>query len=308
MGGNADSKVIWMDGKLTPYDQAHVHVLSHSLHYGTGAFEGIRAYASTDGRTSIFRATEHFQRFIDSVQAIGCVCPFTISDMTEATAEVIRQNAFKECYIRPLAYIDDTIRGLKLPDEPKVHVAIAGWNWGKYMGDQGQKVGVRVAVSTYRRPDHSTSLPYAKLTGGYLTSVLARREATKNGMDEAILLDQHGFVAEGSGENIFVVKDGVISTPPPGSILPGITRASVMEIARASGYTVIERQVTRNELYLADEVFFTGTAVEVTPIREVDHRRIGTGAPGPITRNLFEFFFKVLRGDAPEYRRWLTYV
>ena len=229
---NADSKFIWMDGKLIPYSDAKVHVLSHSLHYGCGAFEGIRAYQTTDGKAAIFRAEEHFKRFFDSIHAMGYTSPYTLKDYLNATAECIKANGFLECYIRPFAYLDDSVRGLKLPDEPKVLSAIATWPWGKYMGSESEKHGIRVMVSTYRRADVSSSLPFAKLTGGYLTSVLARREASKSGFDESVLLDPLGFVAEGSGENIFIVKDGVIHTPKTGFILPGITRNSVIELAR----------------------------------------------------------------------------
>lgn len=305
---NADSKLIWMNGTMVPYAEAQVHVLSHSLHYGTGAFEGMRAYQTTDGRTAVFRAEEHYVRFLDSIRALGLECSYSVADLMRVTPELVRANGFAECYIRPLAYIDDSIRGLKLPESPKVQVALAAWNWGKYLGADGQKNGIRVAVSSYRRADVSSSLPHAKLTGNYITSVLARREATKHGMDEALLLDPAGYVAEGSGENIFVVKNGQIATPTTGHILPGITRNSVIEIARGLGLTVVERDIARNELYLADEVFFTGTAVEVTPIREIDSYRIGSGKPGPITLKLFDYFFKILRGEVREYEKWLTYV
>jgi branched-chain amino acid aminotransferase len=305
---NADSKYIWMDGKLVPYAEAQVPFLSHSLHYGTAAFEGIRAYATADGRTAIFRAEEHFKRLFDSIRVLGLACPHSVSDCVRATCETIKANEFEECYIRPLVYLDDSTRGLKLPAEPKVLTSIAAWNWGKYMGADGQKNGVRVMVSTFRRPDVSTTMTHAKLSGGYITSVLARREASKNGFDECLLLDPNGYVAEGSGENVFVAKDGILYTPPPPHILPGITRDSVMQMAAGLGYTVKEVNLTRNQLYLADEIFFTGTAVEVTPIREVDHHSIGSGRPGPITQKLGDLFFRIVRGEVPEYRRWLTYV
>lgn len=304
---HADSKVIWMEGKLVPYAEANVHILSHTLHYGTGAFEGIRAYETADGRTAIFRAEEHFKRFFDSVKSLGMECPYTVADLVQASCDTVKANGFKECYLRPLAYLDDSVRGLKLPDSPKVLTAIATWMWGKYMGNDGQKNGVRVMTSTYRRADVATSFPLAKLTGAYITSVMARREATKNGLDEAILLDPQGFVGEGSGENIFVVKDGSITTPPTKYILPGITRNSAIELARHLGYTVKEENITRNQLYLADEVFFTGTAVEVTPIREIDHHKIGEGKPGPVTLKLLDLFFKVARGENADFRKWLTY-
>lgn len=305
---NADSKLIWMDGKMLPYQEANVHVLTHSLHYGSAAFEGMRAYPTTDGRTAIFRCAEHFDRFNDSMKSLGYATPYTTNDYTRATIELIRSNGFKDCYIRPLAYIDDSIRGLKLPDSPRPRIAIATWQWGKYMGDDGQKRGVRLMISTLRRPDIASSMTWAKLSGNYLTSVLARSEATKHGFDEALLLDPQGFIAEGSGENFFIVKKGIIYTPPTGYILPGITRDSVLRIARDAGYTIREENITRNQLYLADEAFFSGTAVEVTPIREVDHKKIGTGEPGPVTKKLFDLFFKSVKGDLPKYADWLTYV
>lgn len=302
---NADSKFIWMNGAVVPYDQAKIHVLAHSLHYGCGVFEGMRAYKTTSGGTAIFRPEEHFARFQEGIRVMGYATPYTIEQWVSATRELIKKNDFAECYVRPLAYIDDSIRGLKLPKNPQVQIAIAVWNWGKYMGDEGQKNGIRCKISTYRRAEVSSSMSLAKLTGGYLTSVLARQEATFDGYDEAILLDPEGFVAEGSGENLFIVKNGVIYTPPVGFILPGITRNSVMELARSLGYEVREERITRNQLYFADEVFFTGTAVEVTPIREIDKRSIGTGGPGKITLKLLETFFQCVRGEKPEYKKWL---
>lgn len=303
---NADSKFVWMNGTLVPYEAAQIHVLSHSLHYGCGVFEGIRAYKTSNGGTAIFRAEEHYKRFEESIRVMGYSTPYNVESWMAATVDLIHKNGFQECYIRPLAYIDDSIRGLKLPIKPEVQCAIAVWTWGKYMGDEGQKKGIRCKVSTFRRADVSTSLSLAKLTGGYLTSVLARQEATLDGYDEAILLDPQGFVAEGSGENIFIVKNGKISTPPDGFILPGITRSSAIELARHLGIEVVEERIARNQLYLADEVFFTGTAVEITPIREIDHKTIGSGGPGKITLKLLEHFFKAARGDAPEFKKWLT--
>lgn len=304
----ADSQYIWMDGKLVPYHEAVVPVLSHSLHYGCAVFEGIRSYETARGEASLFRATEHFQRFFDSMKAFEYKTPFTALDLLNATAETIKANGFKECYVRPLAYMDDSVRGLKIPADPKARIAIAVWKWGKYMGDDGHKNGVRVAISSFRRPDVSSGMTWAKLSGNYLTSVLSRRESTKHGFDECLLLDQNGFIAEGSGENIFVVKNKIVYTPPTGFILPGITRDSVMQMARDLGYTIREENITRNQIYLADEVFFTGTAVEVTPIREIDSYVIGDGKPGPITKSLADLFFKVVRGEASKYQHWLTTV
>jgi branched-chain amino acid aminotransferase len=304
----SEIKFVWMDGKVIPYAQAQVSILSHSLHYGTAAFEGIRAYLGTDGRTALFRAEEHFRRLFDSCKALDVTLEHSVSDWIHASKEILRKNDFKECYLRPLAYVGDGFRGLKLPSQTKARAALIAWPWGKYMGDEGATKGIRVGVSSYRRPDIATGLPWAKLSGGYLNSVLARRQASLNGLDEAILLDVQGFVAEGSGENIFVVKNQTLITPPPGAILPGITRDSVIQLARHQGLTVKEEMVTRNQLYLADEVFFTGTAVEVTPIREIDGHKIGAGKPGEITRALTDLFFKTVRGENPAFHHWLTYV
>ena len=305
---NADSKVIWMDGKLLPYHDARVHVLSHSLHYGGGVFEGIRAYQTKDGNTAIFRAREHFERFVDSMSVLGYASRYTVQQYIDASIQTIRENGFKECYVRPLAYIDDAFRGLKLPDAPEPRVAIASWPWGKYLGNTGAIQGISAITSTFRRADVASSLPLAKIAGAYVTSVLARREATQQGCDEALLLDPNGFVAEGSGENIFVIKHGRIVTPPAAFILPGITRDSVIQILRDLGHSVSEENITRNQVYLADEAFFTGTAVEVTPIKSLDHRRIGGGEPGPLTRKVSELFFQIVRAETPKYAEWRTLV
>jgi len=304
----ADSKVIWMDGRLVPFDQAQVHVLSHSLHYGSAAFEGVRAYKTADGRTAIFRAAEHMERFVRSMAAFGGECLYKEPALIDAMRETVKANDFDECYLRPIAYIGNETRGLKLPPVPKMQVAIAAWRWGKYLGADALTKGIKVRIASFRRPDVSSSLPWAKLSGNYLNSIMARREATLSGADEAILLDQQGYVAEGSGENIFVVKDGKMVTPPTAAVLPGITRDCVMEMAKAHGLSLVERAVTRNELYAADEVFFTGTAAEVTPIGEIDGYKIGKSAPGPITKRLADDFEKAVRGELKQYERWLTYV
>ncbi len=305
---NSEIRQVWINGKMLRYDEAKVSILSHSLHYGTAAFEGVRAYATVDGRTAIFRAQEHFERLETSCKALDLTMETSAAQWIEASKQVIRSNEFKECYLRPLAYVDDSFRGLKLPSRAKAQTALIAWPWGKYMGDEGATKGIRVAVSSYRRPDVATGLPWAKLSGGYLNSVLARRQASLNGLDEAILLDTQGYIAEGSGENIFMVKNKCLITPPHGAILPGITRDSVMQLARSQGLTVKEEHITRNQIYLADEVFFTGTAVEVTPIREIDGHSIGAGKPGEVTRLLTDLFFKTVRGDHPPFRHWLTYV
>jgi branched-chain amino acid aminotransferase len=302
-----DSTVIWMDGELRPFQDATAHVLSHSLHYGSAAFEGIRAYKTSAGKTAIFRAAEHFARLARSVAVFGATLPYSAEQLIAASKAVLAGNKFDECYLRPIAYIGHDSRGLKLPLAPSLSVAIAAWQWGRYLGEGGKDKGIRAHVASVRRPDVASSLPWAKLSGNYLNSIMARREATLRGTDEAILLDQQGYVAEGTGENLFVVRGGVLSTPPVGAILPGITRDAILDLARHEGIEARERQVTRNELYDADEVFFTGTAAEVTPVVEIDGLRIGAGAPGPVTRRLMALFERSVRGDLPRTASWLTY-
>ncbi len=304
----ADSKVIWIDGELVPYERAQVHILSHSLHYGSAAFEGIRAYKTTDGRTAIFKLAEHMERFVSSVAVLGGKVAYDIPRLVEAAAATVRANGFDECYVRPIAWIDESVRGLKLPAEPKFHTGIATWKWGKYLGTDSATKGIKVNVASFRRPDVASSNPWAKLSGNYLNSIYARREATLAGVDEAILLDQQGFVAEGSGENIFVVEKGVLHTPPADAILPGLTRAAVIDLAHAAGMTVKVERVTRNRLYAADELFFTGTAAEVTPISFVDGHAIGAGKPGPVTGKIAALFEDAIRGRHPEFKRWLHFV
>lgn len=306
MAGSTNSQVIWMDGELKPFQDATVHVLSHSLHYGSAAFEGIRAYKQTAGGTAIFRAKDHMDRFIRSTRAFDAHVPFSSDDLVEALRETIKANKLAECYVRPLAYFGNETRGLKLPAQQRMHVAIAVWEWGKYLGEVDK--GIRVNVASFRRPDVSSSLPWAKLSGNYLNSIMARREATLAGVDEAILLDQQGFVAEGSGENIFLCRNGELVTPPGNAILAGITRDATFELARTLGVSVREAPVTRNQLYDADEVFFTGTAAEITPIAQIDGRNIGEGKPGPITKRIADLFEKTTRGEVPEFRGWLTTV
>lgn len=305
--GQPDANMVWHEGKLVPYAKAAVPLLSHTLHYGTGAFEGIRAYRTQKG-PAIFRAKEHLARLLDSIKPFGGTLNFTVDQLLEGTKQVIRANQFEECYVRPLAYLDDQVKGLKLPPNPKFLVTIAAWNWGKYLGDDAQVKGIKVKTSSFRRGDISSSLPGAKITGAYMNSVLARKEANENGADEALLLDTQGYVAEGSGENVFLVKNGKLFTPHTQHILPGITRASVFELAAHLGMPVQEKALTRGDLYLADELFFSGTAVEVTGIREIDGRQIGEGNPGPFTRKLADLFFKVTADKEPKFAHWLTHV
>lgn len=309
MDPNADSSVIWINGELRPFQEATTHVLAHSLHYGSAAFEGIRAYkggAGVQGRTQIFRAREHLERFRRSVRVFDTDLPYDTEVLMEAMRSVVKDNGFDACYVRPIAWIGPESRGLKLPVRAHLSVAIAAWRWGRYLGDDALAKGIRVVVASLRRPDASSSMPWAKLSGNYLNSILARREASQRGADEALLLDQQGFVAEGSGENIFVVRDGAVLTPPAATVLPGITRASVMTLAQDLGLPVYEQPLTRNAVYEADEVFFTGTAVEVTPIVEVDGYKVGDGRPGPITKKLAELYQSVVCGEVAKYRTWLT--
>lgn len=308
MSDQADSKVIWMDGELKPFADASVHVLSHSLHYGSAAFEGIRAYKTADGRTAIFRAREHIERFERSARVFGGTLPFSNAKLVEAMAATVRANGFDECYIRPLAYIGNETRGLKLPTAPAMHVAIATWKWGKYLGAQALTKGIKACIASFRRPDVASSLPWAKLSGNYLNSIMARREASLGGYDEAILLDQQGYVAEGSGENIFVVQKGELLTPPAsGAILLGVTRDTIIDLARALGLPVREQAVSRNMLYQADEVFFTGTAAEVTPVTTIDGYKIGSGEPGPMSLRLADKYERCTRGEVEAFRAWLSY-
>jgi branched-chain amino acid aminotransferase len=307
--GSADSAFIWMDGKLRPYHEAQVHVLSHSLHYGSGAFEGVRAYRTGDGRTAIFRAAEHFERLHKSVRIFDVTLPYSTSELVEATRACIKANEFNECYIRPLAYFGNETRGLKLPANPQMHVAIACWRWARYLGgDATQSQGIKVKVASYRRPDVASALPWAKVSGNYINSILARREATKSGCDEAILLDHQGYVAEGSGENIFLVQKGELLTPPAGTVLLGVTRDAIFSLAALKGLKVREVVITRKQLYEADEVFFTGTAAEISPIGEIDGLKIKDGKAGPITREISSLYEKAIRGQLPEREEWLTYV
>ena len=308
MAGDSDSKFIWMDGKLIPFDAAQVHVLSHSLHYGSAAFEGIRAYQTKDGRTAIFRAAEHMHRFERSTRIFGGSLPYTSVQLITAMRELVKANGFTACYLRPLSYIGNETRGLKLPPEPTMRVALASWEWGKYLGTDALTNGIKVCVASFRRPDVASALPWAKLSGNYLNSIMARREASLNGYDEAILLDHQGFVSEGSGENIFIVQRGELLTPAAGGVLLGITRDCIFAFAKQAGLTVKEQAITRNQLYEADEVFFTGTAAEITPITNIDGHRIGNGKPGPISLKMAKVFEDCTTGVMKGYEDWLTYV
>jgi branched-chain amino acid aminotransferase len=279
--------------------------MSHGLHYGTGYFEGIRCYGIEGGGSAVFRLREHVRRLKDSGTILGFPLPYSEEHVQQAVLDVIRVNRLEECYIRPLAFVGAGEMGLYAAGNP-VHVIIGAWAWGAYLGDEGIRNGIRVKVSSYTRHHPNIMMTNSKVSGNYVNSVLAKNEVKLAGYDEAIMLDSEGFVAEGSGENVFIVRERVVKTPPCTSILPGITRNTVIQLARDQGYTVLEERFARDELYVADEVFLTGTAAEVTPIQEVDDRLIGTGMPGPVTLELQQSYFAVIRGKVDRYRHWLT--
>ena len=297
---------IWMNGKLVPWNDAKVHVLAHTLHYGTGVFEGIRCY-KTDSGSAVFRLKEHVARLFGSMHILQMECPFTREQVSDAILETIRVNKIDACYIRPLAFIGYGAMGV-FPKENPIDVIIAVWPWGSYLGEEGMKNGIRVKISSFSRPHINATMVRAKTVANYANSLLAKREALKDGYDEAALLDTDGYVAEGSGENIFMVRNGVIKTPPLTAILEGITRETVMQLAQERGLRLVEERFTRDELYLADEAFFTGTAAEITPIREVDNRKIGAGRPGQITKDLQAAFFDIVHGRDSRHADWLSYV
>jgi branched-chain amino acid aminotransferase len=296
---------IWMNGELVRWEDAKVHVLTHALHYGSGVFEGIRAYETERG-TAVFRHQDHLDRLRRSAELYYMELPFTVEKLREATHELIRANKLRSCYIRPVAYRGYGEMGL-FPLNLPVDVFIAVWSWGAYLGEEGQKHGVRCKVSSWRRMSDASFIPQAKASGTYLNSILAKVETAKAGYDEAILLNDQGNVSEGTGENVFVVRDGSIATPPPSaSILDGITARSVKQIAADLGFEVIERDIARGELYQADEVFLTGTAAEIVPVREIDDRPLG--APGELTEAIQKVFFDAIAGRREEYLEWLDFV
>ncbi len=301
-----ESKKIWMDGKFVDWADANVHILTHTLHYGTGAFEGIRCYKTKKG-PAVFRLKEHVNRLFDSCRILNMEVPFTPATITKAIKDSIKVNGLKECYIRPLIYLGYGAMGLYAKGNP-VRVAVAVWPWGAYLGEDGIKNGIRVKVSSYSRLHVNVTMTKSKTCGDYVNSTLAKSEAVACGYDEALILDTNGLVSEGTGQNIFIVRDGVLMTPPLPSVLEGITRKSIIEMAKKAKIEVCETNITRDEVYIADEVFFTGTAAEVTPVREVDERTIGSGRPGPVTRKLQKQFFKIVKGETNAYRSWLTYI
>jgi len=300
------AKYIWKNGNLINWEDATTHVLTHALHYGTAVFEGIRAY-STDNGPAIFRAKEHFERLIDSAKIYTMKSPYTVAEMTTATQELIKENQLASCYIRPLWYYGYGEMGLN-PGKNKVDTIIAAWEWGSYLGEEGLKKGIRVKVSSWNRIDGRILPTLAKTSANYANSALAKMEALSCGYDEALLLNLNGTVSEGPGENIFVIKNGEIFTPPAtDNALLGITANSAIQIAKDLGFNVTTKSISRDELFVADELFFTGTAAEITPIREIDTRIIGSGERGPITEKIQSTFFKAVKGELPQYRNWLTY-
>jgi len=298
--------VIWMDGELVPWREAQIHVLTHSLHYGMGVFEGVRAY-KTDQGTAIFRLQEHTRRLFGSAHIMMMKLPWDRETIDAAQITAVRENRLETAYIRPLFFYGAEGMGLRA-DNLKVHAVVAAWEWGAYLGADNMEKGIRIKTSSYTRHHVNITMCKAKATGNYINSMLALNEALQSGYDEALLLDDHGFVAEGSGENIFIVRDGVLYTPDTSSALEGITRDTLMELAADSGLTVREKRISRDEVYLADEAFFTGTAAEVTPIREVDNRVIGNGGRGPLTERLQALYFDVVHGRVEQYKDWLTVV
>jgi branched-chain amino acid aminotransferase len=295
---------IWMDGKLVAFEESKVHVLTHALHYGIGVFEGIRAYKGAEGRSAIFRLREHIQRLYDSAHIVLMEIPFTGDQLEKACVDVLEANKLDAGYLRPLAFFGSGAMGVGATNP--VQVIVAAWPWGAYLSEEGLKRGIRAKVSSFSRMHVNVQMVRAKISGQYVNSFLATREAALSGYEEAILLDTEGYVAEGAGENLFIVKNGVLQTPPLSSaVLAGITRDSILRIARDLGVPVKEEKFTRDTMYLADELFMTGTAAEVTPVREVDNRRIGRGEPGPVTKRIQETFFRAVRGEEPRYREWL---
>jgi len=297
---------IWMDGKFVSWDDAKVHVLTHALHYGSAVFEGIKAYEARKG-TAIFRLKDHADRLFNSAHILGIKIPFSKSEITQAIKETVRANKLKSCYIRPIVFLGDGKMGLN-PIGAPVKCVIAAWSWGAYLGEEGIAKGIRLRTSSFNRHFVNSMMTKAKISGNYVNSVLAKLEAVNQGFDEALMLDTEGYVSECTGENIFIVKNSVIKTTPNTSILPGITRATIMQIAKDMEHEVREERFTRDELYIADECFLTGTAAELTPVREVDNRAIGAGKPGPVTKKLQETFMKVVKGQIKEYEHWNEYL
>ncbi|WP_019600924.1 branched-chain amino acid transaminase [Teredinibacter turnerae] len=297
--------VIWFDGELVPWRDAKVHVLTHTLHYGMGVFEGVRAYHAGENGTSIFRLQEHTDRLFRSAHIMNMKMPWSKDEVNEAQRLVVRENNLNEAYLRPMAFLGSEGMGLRA-DNLKVHLIVAAWDWPSYMSPEAKEIGIKVRVSSYTRHHVNISMCKAKANGHYINSMLALKEALDCGCEEALLLDAEGYVAEGSGENVFIVRNGVIYTPELTSCLDGITRNTIFQLADECGYKIVEKRISRDEVYVADEAFFTGTAAEVLPIRELDGRQIGPGHRGPITEELQSLYFAAVRGELPQHREWLA--
>ncbi|UAW99085.1 branched-chain amino acid transaminase [Halopseudomonas nanhaiensis] len=298
--------VIWFDGEMVPWREANVHVLTHTLHYGMGVFEGVRAYNTPDG-TAIFRLKAHTDRLFDSAKIMNMTIPFSKEELNEAQRAAVRENNLKSAYLRPMVFFGSEGMGLRATGL-KVHTIVAAWDWGAYMGQEALEVGIKVRTSSFTRHHVNISMTRAKANGHYINSMLALQEALSAGADEALLLDPEGYVAEGSGENIFIIKDGVIYTPEVTACLNGITRNTILTLAREHGLELVEKRITRDEVYIADEAFFTGTAAEVTPIQELDGRKIGAGRRGPITEKLQKAYFDLVSGQTQAHAEWRTLV
>ena len=299
---------IWLDGELVDYADATVHVLTHSLHYGLGAFEGIRCYEQANGSSAVFRLDDHLKRLIETCKIATIDCPYNQEELKEACLDTIRANGTKDCYIRPIVFLGHGQMGLSATSND-VRVSVITWPWGAYLGDEGLSHGIRAKVASFNRHHVNSSMVKGKITGQYVNSILAKREVMRSGYDEAIMLDTEGYISEASGENIFLIRNDTIYTTPLGSsILGGITRATLIDLARERGYIVEEQRYTRDFLYVADEIFMTGTAAEVTPVREVDDRTIGAGEPGPITTALQTAYFDTVKGRTDGHSEWLTVV
>ena len=300
------TQYIWFDGKMVPWADAQVHVLTHALHYGSAVFEGVRAYACSDGTSAVFRLQDHAKRLLNSAKIMRLEVPHTAEQIADGIIETLKANKMPAAYIRPLSFVGYGEMGV-YPGNNPVHTIIAVWPWGAYLGPEALEKGIRIKTSSFARSHVNTTMSKAKAAGNYVNSILAKIEAKEDGYDEAIMLDTNGFVSEATGENVFIVRDGIVKTTPWTSILGGITRDSLMKLAADLGYTVLEQQFTRDEFYIADEAFFTGTAAELTPIRELDNRQIGAGHRGPVTKHLQEEFFKIVKGENPKYADWLAH-
>jgi branched-chain amino acid aminotransferase len=298
---------IWMNGEMVNWHEANVHVLTHTLHYGLGVFEGIRFYKTPEG-PGIFRLEEHVKRLYDSCKICRLEIPYGFDTLMDAHVETVRVNGLEDGYIRPVVYLKEGPMGLLVTDDHPVGVFIATWAWGAYLGEDGLKNGIRTKIASFARNHVNAMMTKAKVNGAYVNSILAKREAVQAGYDETIMLDTDGYVSEGSGENLFIIRDGRIKTTSLTSILNGITRDTVFRLAGELGYEVVEDRFTRDELYIADEAFFTGTAAEITPIREVDDRTIGTGKPGPVTKAIQDAYFKAVHGESEKHKGWITVV